>query len=67
MGVARISGGNRTTLVFDAQTSRVLGTTTVTEAPTTQLGETIPAGTLISFMNFGPSAVVSSTAALPVA
>lgn len=67
VGVARISGGNRTTLVFDAQTSRVLGTTTVTEAPTTQLGETIPAGTLISFMNFGPSAVVSSTAALPVA
>ncbi len=60
------SGGNlRILLIFDPNTSAVLGNEAFAGASYNLAGVPVPKGTLVSFNNYGPVAIVSSTSALP--
>ena len=64
-GIAVQVGGNTSTLIFDPRSSRVLGFIVTTDAPTDQLGESVPSGTILDYTNFSEPVVLGSTSQLP--
>jgi len=66
IGVSMTSGGIRTVLIFDPQTSAVLGETFVqTKASNIGGATVIPKGTLVGFKTFGSTGVSDSVSSVP--
>jgi hypothetical protein len=66
IGVSMTSGGIRTVLIFDPQTSAVLGETFIQSKATNIGGGTvIPKGTVVGFKTFGTTGVTDSMSQIP--
>jgi len=65
IGVAIDGSANRYILVFNPKTSAVLGEKILASKTTTNLGETVPKGTLVGFETFGTTGIASSTSKFP--
>jgi hypothetical protein len=65
VGVAINGYANRYILVFNPNTSAVLGEKIVANKTTTHLEETVPKGTQVGFETFGTTGVTSSTSIFP--